>query len=522
MPTEATAESALRRRTMLVFAGLLLAMLIGALDQTIMATALPTIAGDLGGLSQLTWVVTVYVLAAAASTPVWGKVSDQFGRKGLLRGAILVFLAGSVLSGVAQSIAALIAFRSLQGIGAGGMMTLAMATVGDIVAPRERGRYQGYIQSVFILASVVGPLLGGVLVDHLSWRWAFYINVPIGAGALLLLRNQPRVTAKRESTSIDVLGAVLLAAAVTSGLLVTVWGGDRYAWSSAQILGLTLGALALLGAFIWQERRAAEPVLPLRLFRDRVFVIVSIALFFATLSLFAAIVFTPLFLQIVTGATATVSGLLVLPLLLTSAASTIVSGRIMTRTGRYKIFPVIGFALMSVGLALLATLGVSSGRALAMAYLAVFGLGFGMVTQVLVVAIQNTVDRREIGTATASANLFRALGGSVGVAAYGAIFAAGLRHWLPRRLSGQTPPGVDAHGIQTSPDRIHSLAASVQHGVAQAVADALHGVFVVAAPIAAAGFVVVLLLRERPLRQAPGGAQPRERAGEATSAQSTK
>ena len=494
-----------QRATRLVFCGLLFAMSIAALDQTIMATALPTIAGDLGGLSQLSWVVTVYVLTAAASTPLWGKVSDQFGRRGLLRGAILVFLAGSVLSGIAQNITQLIVFRSLQGVGAGGVMTLAMATVGDIVAPRERGRYQGYIQSVFVLASVAGPLLGGVLVDHLSWRFAFYLNLPIGAIALLLLKAQPGVSAKGQSRQVDVLGAVLLAAAVTSGLLVTVWGGDRYAWSSAPIVGLALAAGALLVAFVWRERRAAEPVLPLRFFHDRVFVIVCIALFLATLSLFAAIVFLPLFLQIVTGASATLSGVLVLPLLLTSAASTMVSGRIMTRTGRYKIFPVIGFALMSVGLALLATLGVSSGRGSAMVFMAVFGLGFGMVTQVLVVAIQNSVDRREIGTATASANLFRAFGGSVGVAIYGAIFAAGLRHWLPRRLPGQTPAGVDAHGIQTSPDRINALAAPLRHGVAESVADALHAVFLVAAPVAAVGFVVVLLLHERPLRSSKPG-----------------
>src|SRR6266496_987684 len=245
-----------RKATLLVFAGLLCAMFISALDQTIMATALPTIAGDLGGLSQLSWVVTVYVLAAAASTPVWGKVSDQFGRRGLLRSAILVFLAGSMLSGVAQNITGLIAFRSLQGIGAGGVMTLAMATVGDIVPPRERGRYQGYIQAVFVLASVAGPLLGGVLVDHLSWRWAFYINVPIGAVALLLLGQQPQTSAKRQPGRIDLLGAVLVAGAVTSALLVTTWGGERYAWSSAQIRGLAFVAIALLIAFVWQERRA--------------------------------------------------------------------------------------------------------------------------------------------------------------------------------------------------------------------------------------------------------------------------
>jgi len=490
-----------RSNTLVVFAGLLLAMFISALDQTIMATALPTIAGDLGGLSQLTWVVTVYVLAAAATTPVWGKLSDQFGRKGLLQAAIATFLVGSVLSGIATSIGELIAFRALQGIGGGGLMTLAMATVGDIVSPRERGRYQGYIQSVFVLASVAGPLLGGVFVDHLSWRWVFYLNVPIGAVALTLLRQQPAVVAHRREARIDVLGAGLLAAAISAGMLVTVWGGDRYAWGSPELLGLAAVALALLGAFVWQEHRAAEPVLPLRLFRDRVFVVVGIGAFLATLSLFAAIVFMPLFFQLVTGATATTSGLLIIPMLLTSTISTIASGRIMARTGRYKIFPVIGFAIMCLGLALLSTVDASSGRGPAIAYLCVFGLGFGSVTQVLVVAIQNTVDRREIGTATASVNLFRAIGGSLGVAVYGAVFAGGMRHWLPRRLGDHLPAGVDAHGIQTSPDHIRALPAGVQHGIAQSVADALHLVFLTAAPVAAAGFLVVLYLRERPLRR---------------------
>ncbi len=288
-------------------------------------------------------------------------------------------------------------------------------------------------------------------------------------------------------------------------------GGDRYAWGSVQIIGLGVAAAGLLLAFVWQERRAAEPILPLGLFGDPVFVVVSAGLFIATLSLFAAIVFLPLFLQLVTGASATQSGLLTLPLLLASALSTIVSGRVMAATGRYKIFPVVGLALMGLGLLLFSTLEASSSNLSAAAYMVVFGLGFGMVIQVLMVVIQNAVDSRDIGTATASANLFRALGGSVGVAMYGAIFTSGLRYWLPRRLSGHLPPGVSPHGIQASPGRIHSLAPAVQHGIAQAVASALHDVFLTAAPIAYVGFVVVLFLRERPLRM--GGASQSEKTG---------
>ena len=497
MTMTTTAPPPARRDTVVVFSGLLLAMFISALDQTITATALPTISGDLGGLSQLTWVVTVYVLAAAATTPIWGKLSDQLGRRALLRGAIGVFLVGSVLSGAATSLGELIVFRAIQGIGAGGVMTLAMATVGDIVVPRERGRYQGYIQFVFVLASVAGPLLGGLLVDQLSWRWVFYLSVPIGIAALALLRRQPAGT-EGQLTRIDVVGAALLAGAVTVSMLVAEWGGDRWAWGSAQLLALAGAAVGLVAGFVWQERRAAEPLLPLRLLRDRVFGVVGVGAFLATMSLFAAIVFVPLFFQLVTGATATTSGLLLIPMLLASAVSTTLSGRIMARTGRYKIFPVLGFAIMGVGLALLST--VDSARGPAIVSLVVFGLGFGMTTQVLIIAIQNAVDRREIGTATASVNLFRALGGSMGVAVYGAIFAAGLRHWLPRQLPGEVG-GVDARGIQAGPDRIRALSDTVQHGVAVSVSNALHTVFVTAAITAAVGLLVVLYLRERPLRK---------------------
>ncbi len=429
----------------------------------------------------------------------YGKASDLYGRKGLLSVAIVIFIVFSALSGAAQSIGELIAFRALQGVGGGGVMTLAMAAVGDLVSPRERGRYQGYIQVTFLLASLVGPLLGGLFVDQLSWRWAFYVNLPIGVLAIGLLTAFLRVPVTRRAARIDFAGAALLASAIVATLLAATWGGNRYAWGSPQILGLIAAALILLGAFVWNERRAAEPVLPLRLFRDSVFVVVSAALFIATLSLFAAIVFLPLFLQLVTGASATGSGLLLLPLLGASAISTIVSGRIIARTGRYKTFPVVGLAAMSLGLLLFSTLGADGARVTAALFMVVFGLGFGMVTQILMVTIQNAVSPREIGTATAAANLFRALGGSVGVAVFGAIFAGGLRHWLPLLLPGRVPWGITAGGIQRSPGRIHALPHAVQHAVAQAVGNSLHDVFIVAAPIALLGFAITVLLREEPL-----------------------
>src|SRR5215218_5404595 len=471
MDAAATLESKTFR---LAFAGLLLAMLLGSLDQTIVSTALPTIVRDLGGLDQLSWVVTAYLLGATVSMPLWGRASDVHGRKRLFVAAITVFLAGSALSGLAGSLGQLIAFRALQGLGAGGLMTLAMALVAEIVPPRERGRYQGYIQMIFVAASVAGPLLGGLLTDHASWRWIFYVNLPIGAAVLALVSVGLDVPAHKGEARVDYLGAALLAGALTCLLLFTTWGGQEYAWGSAEIAGLGIGALSLFVAWVVQQRRAAEPILPLRLFANPVFTIVSGTLFCATLAFFAVIVFIPVFLQVVTGASATGSGLLLLPLLLASTASTMVAGRVMSATGRYKLFPVTGLALMAVGLVLLSQMDAGTPRTTVSLLLILFGIGFGMVSQILTVALQNAVERRDLGIATASANL----GGSLGVAVFGAVFAGRLDR-QPGEVAGLDPA---------------------------AVADALQPVFLVAAPFALAGFLVVLLLRETPVATAPAAA----------------
>jgi len=449
----------------LTFGGLLLAMLLASLDQTIVSTALPTIVRDLGGIDQLSWVVTAYLLAATVSMPLWGRVSDLYGRKRLFQAAIVLFLLGSALSGASETLSELIGFRALQGLGAGGLMTMAMAIVADIIAPRERGRYQGYIQMVFVLASVAGPLLGGLFTDEASWRWVFYVNLPIGAVALAI-STRLRLPAGSGRARIDVLGAALLGAGLTAILLVTTWGGREYAWGSPEIVGLAVAAVVLLAGFLAQERRVPEPVLPLRMFREPVFDVVSAVLFLTTCAFFAAIVFLPLFLQRVTGASAVQSGLQLLPLLLAGTLSTAVIGRVVTRTGRYKVFPAVGLGLMAIGLFLLSRLDETSSHATIALDMVVFGLGFGMVSQLLVLAIQNAVDRRDIGIATASANLFRSLGGSVGAALFGAIFAS--------RVSAGAGPGE--------------------------IADALDTVFLAAAPVAALALVVVLFLKEKPLR----------------------
>jgi EmrB/QacA subfamily drug resistance transporter len=457
-------------------------MLPAVLDQTILATALPVIARDLGSVSDLSWVVTAYVVAAAATTPLWGRLGDRLGRKLLLEVALATFVAASALCGAAQDMTALIVLRLVQGVAAGGLMTLAMATVGDLVSPRERGRYQGYIAATFAVATIVGPLLGGLLVEGPGWRWVFMVNLPVGAVALVALRLRlPAPHTERPERPLDAAGAVLLASATSALMLVCIWGGDRYAWGSAPILGLIAAVVALSTALLVRERRAADPIVPFHLLRMPAVAVASSALFLGTAALFAITVFVPLFLQTTTGATPTEAGLLLVPAMLGITVSTTLSGRSIARTGRYKRFPVAGLGMMTAALILLAALSSHPSQLATGIGLLVFGLGFGMVTQVLVTAVQNSVDRRELGIATATTGFFRALGGAVGAAVLGAVFAA----QVGASASDGGGSGLDG-----------ALRTDVIHGV--------QDVFLVAAPLAALALVAVLFLKERPLKETAG------------------
>lgn len=496
------------RQILLVLSGLMLGLFLAALDQTIVATALPTIAGELGGLEQLSWVVTAYLLTSTASAPLYGKVSDMYGRKIVFQFAIVTFLLGSVLAGFSQSMVQLIGFRAIQGLGAGGLIVMTMTIVGDVLSPRQRGRYQGYIGAVFALSSIAGPLLGGFFVDNLSWRWVFYINLPIGLAALFVTATVLDLPFRRVDHPVDYLGAGLLVGGVSSLLLVTVWAGSEYSWGSPVIVGLSVLAAALLVLFILQERRVAEPILPLRLFRDRTFSITSGAAFIVGVGMFGAIVFLPLFLQVVMGASPTNSGLLLLPLMGGVVTSSIVTGRLISRTGRYKVYPVVGIALMSLGLWLLSTMSPETTLFRASIYMLGFGIGMGGVLQVLVIAVQNAVAARDLGVATSSATFFRSLGGSFGTALFGAI----LTSQLVTRLAPLLPAGSsgDLQDLTGSPELIGQLPPAIRGEVVEAFSHAITTAFTVAIPFLLLAFLLVIFLPELPLRDTAhvGAAEP--------------
>jgi EmrB/QacA subfamily drug resistance transporter len=486
-----------------IFAGLLLVMFLAALDQTIVATALPTIVGDLGGLSHISWVVTAYLLAQTAVTPLYGKLGDMYGRKVVLQAGLVIFLTGSALCGLSRSLDELIAFRVLQGLGGGGLMVTAQAAIGDVVPPRERGRYTGLFGAVFGVASVAGPLLGGFLTSSLSWRWIFYVNLPLGVAAFFVLAATLPAASARVHHTIDYTGTVLLAGGLSGVVLVASLGGVSFAWGSPVIVGLGAGGVALLIAFVVLERHAREPVLPPRLFTNRVFSVTSAVGFVVGFALFGAVTYLPLFLQVVKGASPTGSGLQLLPLIGGLMVTSIGSGQLITRTGRYKPFPIAGTAVMVVGLYLLSTLGPTTATATTFAFMFVLGLGLGMVMQVLVLAVQNSVEYADLGVATSGATLFRSIGGSLGTATLGAIFSNRLRSELARDL----PAGAAGHATTgtVNPKQIAALPGPLHAAYLHAFTNSLNGVFVVAAVVGLAAFALSWLIPALRLRDSVAG-----------------
>jgi len=501
-------EGFTHRQILLVMSGLMLGLFLAALDQTIVSTALPTIVGDFHRSNLLSWVITAYLLASTATTPLWGKVGDLYGRKRVFQLAIVVFLVASALCGASQNMFELIAFRGLQGVGGGGLLSLAFAIIGDVIPPRERGRYQGYFGAVFGIASVVGPLAGGFAVDSLSWRYIFYVNLPLGIVALAVTNRVLRLPARKREVKIDWQGALLLVAGVSCILLATQFGGTNYPWGSWQVIGLfALGALIIAG-FAVREAKAPEPILPLELFRIQIFTVANIIAFVSGIAMFGALAFLPQYLQLVHGVSATESGLLLLPLLVGLLAMSISSGLYISRTGRYRWFPLAGTIGVTIGLALLTRLGAHTSLLVVSLDILVFGLGLGLFMQVLTLVVQNAVPMKQLGVATSSVTFFRSMGGAIGASALGAVLTAGIVAEIPRYLPREVLAGGSNNGNKVaqliqSPavlDALKRTNPALHEGIIQAYSHAIDRLFIAAVPVSVLSVIAALFIRQVKLR----------------------
>jgi EmrB/QacA subfamily drug resistance transporter len=506
------------RSVRVVLLALMITMMLAMLDNMIVGTAMPTIVGELGGLEHLSWVVTAYTLATASSTPLWGKLGDMYGRKGAFMTSIVIFLAGSALSGMAQNMGQLIGFRAIQGLGAGGLMVGVMAIIGDLIPPRERGKYQGMMAGVMALAMIGGPLVGGTITDNWGWRWSFYINLPLGVIALAAISTVLHLPKKRSQARIDYFGAGLLTVGITSIVLVTTWGGSQYDWTSARIMELIgLGVAALVGFVFWQTK-AAEPVVPLHIFRSRNFTLMAIIGFITGFVMFGATLFLPLYQQSVQGASATNSGLLLLPMLGAMLVTSMVAGRVTTNTGKYKVFPVAGSVLMGVGLYLLSTMDTDTTRFMSGVFMAVVGLGMGCLMQITMLVAQNSVQMKDMGVASSTSTLSRTLGSSFGVAIMGALFNNRVQDVMTER-AGALGSKVTEQSATLNAASLAKLPAVAREAYQHAVSAGTHSAFLLGAVVAVVALVAAVFVKEVPLKGAgPTASEPGEDAGSVASA----